>query len=105
MHGHLVTVKVGVKSRTGQRVKLNGFSFNKHRLKRLDTETMECWCTVENHRMMPGHFFQNVPDLWLHAFQHALRGFEHDVFFFHQLANNERFEKLKRHFFWQTTLV
>src|SRR5690606_12333931 len=46
VHGHLVTVKVGVVGSTDQRVQLNGLTFNQDRLERLDTQTVQRRCTV-----------------------------------------------------------
>ncbi len=41
MNRHLVAVKVGVKCRADKRVNFNRFTFDQHRLKRLNTETVK----------------------------------------------------------------
>ena len=42
MHGHLVTVKVGVKRSTNKWMKLDRLAFDKHGL-RLNTQPMQSW--------------------------------------------------------------
>ena len=103
--GHLVAVEIGVESGAGQRMELNRFSFDQDRLKRLDAQTVERRRAVEHDRVVLGHLLQNIPDLGLHALEHSLGGLERDVLFLHQLADNERFEKLQGHFFGETALM
>ena len=40
VYGHLVTVKVGVESRTNERVQLNGFALDQTRLECLDRQSV-----------------------------------------------------------------
>ena len=61
MNGHLVTVKVGVKGRTGQRVKLNGAAFNQQGLKGLNTQAVQSWSTVQQDGTGLDDFFQDFP--------------------------------------------
>ena len=62
MDSHLVTIEVGVESRTGERVELDGLSFNHPRLEGLDTESVEGRCTVEEHWMTLHHVLEYVPN-------------------------------------------
>ena len=68
MNRHLITIKVSIKGRTHQRMKLNGFTFNQHRLKRLNAQSVQCWCPVEQNRMFANNFIENIPDFRLFAF-------------------------------------
>src|SRR3990167_6123777 len=63
MNRHLVAVKVRVKSRTHKRMNLNGVSFNKHRLKSLNSETMQSRRSVYEHVFALNNFFQNRPNI------------------------------------------
>ena len=72
MHGHLVTVEVGVERLTGQRVQLDSFTLNQHRLERLNTQAVQRRRTVQHHRVLRNGFFQHVPHLGALAFHHAL---------------------------------
>ena len=45
--GHLVAVEVGVEGGTGQRVQLDGFTFDQHRLERLDAEAVKRGSAVQ----------------------------------------------------------
>ena len=106
MYRHLVTVKVGVKRGTYQRMQLNGFTFNQDRFKRLNTQTVQGRRTVQHNRMFADDLIQNIP---------YYRHFLFDQFFgrLHgggfaaqfQLMENKRFEQLQGHFFRQTALV
>ena len=54
----------------------NGTSHNiknaKNRLKRLDTQTMQCRCTVQHNRMFFDNIFEDIPDFRLKFFDHLL---------------------------------
>ncbi len=106
MNSHLVTIEVGVVCRTNQRVQLDRFTFDQYRFKRLDTQTVQCWCTVQQYRVFADNFVQDIPNDSFFALNHFLRGFdgggEATQF---QLAVNERFEQLQRHFLRQTALM
>ena len=41
VHGHLVTVEVGVEGGASQRMQLDGLAFNKHGLEGLDAQTVQ----------------------------------------------------------------
>ena len=62
MHRHLVAVKVGVKGRTHQRMQFNCPAFNQHRLKSLNTKTVQSRRAVKQNGMLDYNLFQHVPD-------------------------------------------
>ena len=106
VHGHLVTVKVGVEGRAHQRVQLNGFAFDQDRLERLDTQTVQRWRTVQQHRVLFDDLFQNVPHDGVVVFHLFLGGLDrggnaHLL----QAGKDEGFEQLQRHQLGQTALV
>ena len=106
VHRHLVTIEVSVEGRTHQRVQLDCLTFNQHRLKRLDTQTVKGRCTVQHDRVFANHFGKDIPHLSGFTLDHLLgcldggrqtTGFE--------LAIDERLEQLQRHLLWQTALM
>ena len=62
MNRHLVAIKVSVKGRTHQWVKLNRFAFNQDRLERLNTKTVQCRRAVQKKRMFADNFVKNIPN-------------------------------------------
>ena len=72
VNSHLVTVKVGVEGGTDQRMQLDGFTFNQHRLKGLDAQTVQRRRTVQHDRMLANDFFEDIPDDRLFVFHHLL---------------------------------
>ena len=72
VHGHLVTVEVGVERRADERVDLDRLALDEHRLERLDAETVQRWCTVQEHRVLLDDLFEHVPHLRARALDHAL---------------------------------
>ena len=106
MNRHLVTVKVSVKRCADQRVQLDRFTFDQHRLERLDTQTVQRRRTVQHHRVLTNHFFENVPDnrlLHLNQFLSRLdRGGQTHQFKF---IEDEGLEQLERHQLRQTALM
>ena len=106
MHSHLVTIEVGIVSGTYQRMQLDGFTFNQHRFKSLDTQTVQRRRTVQHNRMFFDNIFQYVPDFRLKTFDHLLGRLN----IVSQSAGNqffhyERFKQLNGHFLWQTALI
>ena len=86
-------------------MQLDSFPFNQHRFKRLNTQAVQGRSTVEQHRVVLGYFFQNIPNFRADSFQHFLGGFQRYAFFLHQFANDKRFKQFQRHQFGQTALV
>ena len=92
MYGHLVSVEIRIESRTGQRMQLDGFSFDQFRLECLDTQTVQGRGAVEQNRMPFHYVFQNVPDYRILAIHYLLGGFDGlDNSPFDQFPDNERF--------------
>ena len=76
MNRHLVPVEVSVVRRTHERVKLNRLTFNEHRFERLNTQTVERWCSVKKNRVLANHFGQDIPDLGWLTLNHFLGRFD-----------------------------
>ena len=62
MHRHLVTIKVGIESRTRQRMQLYCLTLYQFRLKRLNTQTVQSWSTVQQYRMSFHYQLQYIPN-------------------------------------------
>jgi hypothetical protein len=62
VHGHLVTVEVGVEGRADQRVQLDGLAFDQDRLEGLDAQTVQRRRAVQHDRVFLDDFFEDVPD-------------------------------------------
>ncbi|MBA7631647.1 hypothetical protein ES703_39182 [subsurface metagenome] len=87
-------------------MKHNGVTFDEHRLKGLNTHSMEGGGAVEQDRMLVNDFFQNVPDLLVTSFNHPLGAFNRigqAVLF--KLANDERLIQFEGYFLRQATLI
>ena len=106
VYRHLVTVEVSVISRTHQWVQLNRFTFDQLRFERLNTQTVQCWCTVQHDRVFADNISQNVPDFCGFALNHFLCSFngcrQTTVF---QFAEDKRLEQFQSHLLRQTTLM
>ena len=106
MHRHLVAVEVGVEGGADQRVKLDRFAFDQHRLERLDAEAVQGRRAVQHHRMLADHLFQDVPHFGTLLLHHPLGGLDgRRVAVFFQLRVDERLEQLERHLLRQAALV
>ena len=104
--GHLVAVEVGVERAADERVQLDRAPLYQHRLERLDAQTVEGRCAVEQHRPGGDHIFQYVPDLRPRAFDDALGAL--DVVraaVGDERVHDERLEQLQRHALRQAALV
>ena len=106
MNGHLVTIEIGVECGADERVQLDRFTFDQHWLKRLNTETVQRWCAVEQYWVLANHVGQNIPHFGTLRLHHAFGGFDRrcDTVNF-QFCVDEWFEQLKRHFLRQPALV
>ena len=103
---HLVAVKVGVESRTGQGVQLNGLSLNQFGLERLDTQAVQRRSPVQQDRMALHDVLQDVPNYRLalvNDFLSRLNRFHDSAL--DQLANNKRLEQFSRHVLGKTAFV
>ena len=104
--GHLVAVEVGVERRARQRVQTNGLALDQHRLERLDAQSVERRCSVEQNGMLLDNLFENVPHLGTFLFDQLFGAFDRlHVVFFLELPDDKRLEQLERHALGQTTLV
>ena len=104
--GHLVTVEVRVVGGTDERVNADGFAFDQDGLERLDRQTVERRCAIEQHRMALRDFLEDVPDFWRLLLDHLARTADgvHEAEFL-EAADDERLEKNERHLLRQTALV
>ncbi len=106
VHGHLVAVEVGVEGVADQRVDLDRLALDQQRLERLDAETVQRRCAVEQHRVLVDDLLEHVPHLADHRVDHllgrldVLRGLALD-----QAGHDERLEQLQRHDLRQAALV
>ena len=76
MYSHLVTIEVSVERGTNKRMKLDRLTFYKDRLECLDTQTMQCRCTVQHNRMFFDDIFQYIPYFRLKLFNHFFSIFD-----------------------------
>src|SRR4029453_3537905 len=106
VHCHLVAVEVGVVRGANERVNANGFTLNQLRFKRLNREAVQSRSTIQEHRMAPGYFVQNVPHLRRLALDYLLcTAYRMDVPEILQPTNDERLEKNQCHLLRQTALI
>ena len=106
MNSHLVAVEVSVERGANQWVKLNGFAFDQHRLKRLNAQTVKCWRAVEHNRMFADHLVEDIPNFRLFFFNQLL-GLLHSgrKTFGFKTRIDEGLEQFERHLLWQTALM
>src|SRR3989338_6880047 len=106
VHGHLVSVKVGVERGAHERMELDGESFDEQRVERLDTEAVQCRRAVEEDVLVLDHFLEDVPHLLAAVLDDAFRTF-HVVRMLvaDETSDDKRLEELHRHFFWKAALV
>ena len=107
VHSHLVSVEVGVKSRTNQRMKLDSFTLYQYRLKGLDAKSVQGRSTVQHNRMLFDHIFQHIPYFRLHLALYHLLGALNVVSrtVLHQFLHHEGFKELNSHLFGKAALV
>ena len=106
VNGHLVTVKVSVKGRADQRVKLDRFTFDQHGLERLNAKTVKRRRAVEHDGVFTDHLIKDVPNFGTLFFDQFLRLFHGGGQTFGlQTRVDERLKQLQGHLLGQTTLV
>ena len=106
MHGHLVTIEVGVERTADQGVQLDGLALDQYRFEGLDAESVERRRPVEHDRMLTDHFIKDVPHLGAFLLDHLLgrldgSGQTAEL----QFAEDEGLEQFQRHLLGQTTLM
>ena len=106
VNSHLVTIEVGVECGTSQWVQLDSLTLNELRLESLDTQTVQCWCTVEEHRMTLHHVFKDIEDNRLTTVNNLLSALNslHDTAL-DELTDNEWLIQLGSHQLRQTALT
>ena len=65
MHRHLVAIEISVIRGTNERVQLDCFALDQHRLEGLDAEAMQGRRPIQQHRVLANHLLQNIPNLRL----------------------------------------
>ncbi len=106
MHGHLVTVEVGVERRADERVNTDGLAFDEHRLEGLDAQPVERRRTVQEHRVIADDLLEDLVHLGaltLHDLLGALDRLGDALL--DELVDDERLEQFERHRLRQATLV
>ena len=106
VHSHLVTIEVSVERCTRQWVQLQSLTLNELRLKRLNTQAVQGWCTVQQNRVLSDDLFKNIPHRRAETLNHTLSCLDVlSVVQINQALHHERLKQLKRHLLRQTTLV
>jgi hypothetical protein len=106
VHGHLVTVEVGVERVTDERMDLNRLALDEDWLEGLDAEAVQRRRSVQEHRMLGYDLFEDIPDLGNHRVDVLLRGLDVlDGLPLDEPAHDERLEELERHQLRQPALV
>ena len=106
MHGHLVTVKVGVESGTCQRMQPYSLALHKFRLEGLDTQTVQRRGTVQQNGVTLQNILQYVPDYSILAVHNLFCRFDRlDNAALQQLADNEWLEQFGSHILRQAAFV
>src|SRR3989338_2796321 len=106
VNGHLVSIKVGIKSLTNQRMHLNRVSFNQDRMKSLNSQPVQSRSAIQKHVLAFDHLFKHRPDL-RRAFLNQLVGAA-NVKSELRLQNpgyDKGSEKLEDHMLRQTALI
>ena len=106
VNSHLVAVKVGVVGGTHQRMELQSAALDQHRLKCLDSQSVQGRRTVEKHWMIFDNGFQRVPNRAFGPLYHLPGALDvTSGASFHQTFHDKGLEELQRHLFGQTTLI
>ena len=106
VHGHLVTVEVGVEGRTCQRVELHGLALDELGLEGLDTEAVQRRGTVHQHGVTLDDVLEDAPDDGVLAVDYLLgRLHRLDDAALDELADDKRLVELGGHILRDTHLV
>ena len=103
---HLVAVEVGVEGRTHERVQVDCLTLDEDGLERLNGQTVQGRCTVEQHESVGDDLLEHVPHEGLATVDGTLGGL--DVLGASSLdktLHDERLEQLERHGLGQAALV
>ena len=106
MHCHLVAVEVRIESLAHQRMQTDRVPFHQRWLKRLNTDSVQRWCSVQKNRMIANHLVKNIPHVLIATLKHTLRALDGvcmtQIF---QSTNHERLEQLQSDLLWKTALM
>src|SRR5579884_78879 len=106
MYRHLVAVEIGVERRANERMDFDRLAFHQHRLKRLNTKSVQGWSAVQEHRMVFNDLFQDVPNNRLLLLDHFLRLLDgRAVPSLLQTVIDKRLEEFQSHLLWESALV
>ena len=103
---HLVAVEVGVVCGTYQRMQLERAALNEDRLERLNAQTVQSRCAVEQHGVLLDDNLERVPNLGALLIDHLLCGL--DVVcnaVLNKLLHDEGAEQLNGHFLGNAALI
>ena len=106
VHGHLVTVEVGVESRADERMQLDRLAFDQDWLERLNAEAVKRRGAVQHHGVFADHLVEDVPNLRLLLLDQLLRlldGGRQPLRV--ESRVDERLEELERHLLRQAALM
>ena len=106
VNSHLVTVEVCIECRTCEWVQLDCLTFNHAGLECLNTQTVQCRCTVEKHWVSLHHVFEDVPNNRIATVYNLLGRLHslHDTAL-DELTDDERLVKFSSHQLWQTAFT
>ena len=106
MYSHLVAVEVCVECSTYQGMQLYCTALNQYGLKCLDTQSVECRRTVQEHGVILDDYFQCIPYVVLCTFHALLCGTDiGGLAYVHKSLHYEGLEQLESHFLGQTALI
>src|SRR5262245_23654478 len=106
MDRHLVAVEIRVECGADQWVQPNGLAFHQHGIKRLDTETVQRRCTVQQHRMFTNHLVKDIPYLRPFFFDQSFSTLDRRRSTpLLQLMEDKGLEEFERHLLGQSTLM
>jgi hypothetical protein len=106
VYRHLVTVEVCVECGTYERVELYSASVNKHGLERLNGQTVECGCTVEEHGMFFDNVFKCIPYVRMNTLDLLLRVLDvGSLAHFYKSLDYEGLEELESHLARKSALI
>ena len=106
MNRHLVAVKVRIVCGADKGMKLYRPALNQNGFKCLNAEPVQRGCTVEKNGMILDNIFENIPNLGLHALDHALCGLDIvGIAKLIELFHDKGLEQLQCHLFGKTALV
>ncbi len=106
MDSHLVTIEVSIEGATYHRVEADSLPFDENRLERLNRQTMEGRCAVQEYVVVLDDFVEDFVGLFGLSIHHPTGGADVvGVFLGDELVDDKRLEEFEGHLLRQTTLV